>query len=78
VTEEILEELPLKALVSMIYEDEIERLNKKVKQLENDLKEMAYYYWRFVGVGDDSTEEAYGLMFEHKFVDEEGFWIGEE
>ena len=27
-TEEILEELPLKALVSMIYEDEIERLNK--------------------------------------------------
>jgi hypothetical protein len=59
-------------------EQEIERLNKKVKQLENDLKEMAYYYWRFVGDGDDSTDEAYGLMFEHKFVDEDGFWIGDE
>jgi hypothetical protein len=57
---------------------EIERLNKKVKQLGNDLKEMAYYYYLMVGEGDDNTEEARGLMFEYKFVDDDGFWIGDD
>jgi hypothetical protein len=51
---------------------------REIEQLRKDFKEMAYYYWRFVGDGDDSTDEAYGLMFEHKLVDEDGFWIGDD
>jgi hypothetical protein len=39
---------------------------------------MAYYYYLMVGEGDDNTEEARGLMFEYKFVDDDGFWIGDE
>jgi hypothetical protein len=68
--------LDLDDMQTLILENE--RLNKKVKQLGNDLKEMAYYYYLMVGEGDDNTEEARGLMFEYKFVDDDGFWIGDE
>jgi hypothetical protein len=38
---EVYEELPLKWMVDMIYEDEIERLNKKIERLEEALQKIA-------------------------------------